>query len=602
MAKKTPEQLQRIRKTYQDAQLRIQRLIIDKEARGNVVDFQREVLDGVNAELRALDQFADKWAAGEIPAAYEGGIRKAYEEYRAANVPAREVAANNDAIRNLVDNATGSLTDAHRFVGRRMEDAVRQASLDAVAVKIAAGETVKQTKANLIDKLQRENLTAVLDKRGRPISLDAYASMVARTTTREATNEGTMQEITDLGDDLVQMTRHFSTCPVCAVLEGRVYSISGKDKRYPPLSSAFPGEYKTIHPNCTHSVTPYFREFDDDPEATEKESNRPMELTPEQRKSVEDYQREQAKKTARRKTRREWEAARAADPENTPKTLSGFMAVKRANGERYKTISTARRAAAEKAAEPVKKYKSTAEAFASVKYTGIDKEFADEIDARLLDLANKYPLELPPMQVRALAKDGIYGHYQMQATKDGDKVRARHEIVVSNKNQKNRQMSAASHERNDQYNGAPSRGPLQTIDHEYAHAIDSAYRHMQDPEPWRIIKSYDGRAMRSLTREDGRIINTANADIYSADPMSKAIYEKMRAYYGQKPAEFEASVLKYCGKYATTSYGEFFAEAFSAYRNVEPAQQSEFIKLFGREFEAKYKEMAKIWKGQTAKP
>jgi hypothetical protein len=101
-----------------------------------------------------------------------------------------------------------------------------------------------------------KGITTLVNKQGKAMNLDAYASTVARTTTREATNKGSLQAVQDVGGDLVKISQHFSSCPVCAVYEGRVYSISGKSKEYPPLDEAFSGGYSTIHPNCFVSGTP----------------------------------------------------------------------------------------------------------------------------------------------------------------------------------------------------------------------------------------------------------------------------------------------------------------------------------------------------------
>lgn len=52
------------------------------------------------------------------------------------------------------------------------------------------------------------------------------------------------------------------TCDTCAVYQGRVYSISGNDSRYPALyKTAFKSGYSIIHPNCRHSWSPYHVEL-----------------------------------------------------------------------------------------------------------------------------------------------------------------------------------------------------------------------------------------------------------------------------------------------------------------------------------------------------
>jgi len=61
--------------------------------------------------------------------------------------------------------------------------------------------------------------------------------MVSRSTSRQAE---ILSVITaDPEQDLYQISAHGTTCALCAPYEGRVYSRSGKDPDFPPLSDAF---------------------------------------------------------------------------------------------------------------------------------------------------------------------------------------------------------------------------------------------------------------------------------------------------------------------------------------------------------------------------
>lgn len=59
-----------------------------------------------------------------------------------------------------------------------------------------------------------------------------------------------------LETDLVMMTVTGSTCSECARYQGRVYSLSGKDKNFPPLPDLIK-KNGTVHPDCHHSFSPY---------------------------------------------------------------------------------------------------------------------------------------------------------------------------------------------------------------------------------------------------------------------------------------------------------------------------------------------------------
>ena len=336
----SPEVIELIQ-VYQKAQVSLINIIATQEARGNVTAYRKAILTSVNQELATLNKYAEGWAEKVIPEAYKTGAAATYAAFRKANIDVGKVQINQKVVDTLVRNTVGQLEDATAFVGRRIADDVRKAGLEAIAEKVSTGSTVKQAKENLLSKLTENGITAIRDKNGREINLDAYASTVARTTTREATNKAALQTAQDLGSDLVQISQHFSACPVCAVYEGRVYSISGESKEYPPLDEAFSGGYSTIHPNCDHVAVPYFPEFDPNAEQLKIDSNKPFEIDPAKQKSIDAYNKGQAIKTQLRQDRDEWLKARSAAPNETPKTLSAYKAVKKSGNERYQAIQEA---------------------------------------------------------------------------------------------------------------------------------------------------------------------------------------------------------------------------------------------------------------------
>lgn len=56
--------------------------------------------------------------------------------------------------------------------------------------------------------------------------------------------------------DLVWMMPHGCACPECAKYQGRVFSISGRDPRFPKIPDAF-WVYGAIHKGCGHSFHPH---------------------------------------------------------------------------------------------------------------------------------------------------------------------------------------------------------------------------------------------------------------------------------------------------------------------------------------------------------
>lgn len=348
MAQIPPEILQ-LRETYEKAQIKLLDIIAKQEARGNVTTYRKAILAQTNAELKILDDFTVKWTKENVSKAYEKSVEDVYTVYRAAHISVPVIAANQRVIAILANNAVGQLTDAHRFVGRMIDDSIRKAGIEAIAEKVSVGDTVKATKNNLINKLMDKDIMSIKDKAGRRIKLEVYAELVARSSTREAVNKGCTQQLQEMGQDLVQMSNHSSSCNLCSSYEGRVYSISGESTEYPSLDIPFSGGYANIHVNCGHVLTPFIEKFADNLSEIKEFSNRSFDVDTQSKADKDRYNKNQQIKASRRVDRNEYEAARLAAPDQAPKTFSGFRAMKKANNENYKTLT----GKIEKVAKPV---------------------------------------------------------------------------------------------------------------------------------------------------------------------------------------------------------------------------------------------------------
>lgn len=151
-------------------------------------------------------------------------------------------------------------------VGRREADTVRQETLRAVAKNEAKGGGYYNAQKDLITNLMNNGITAFVDKSGRRWSLNNYCNMAVRTTAKQSSNLGELFD--DPEHDLYMVVDQHSTCPICSKFEGRVYSRSGTNPYYPPLSTAFgkinklsgndlSNTYLNIHPNCRHTLVKY---------------------------------------------------------------------------------------------------------------------------------------------------------------------------------------------------------------------------------------------------------------------------------------------------------------------------------------------------------
>jgi hypothetical protein len=87
----------------------------------------------------------------------------------------------------------------------------------------------------------------------RRFSPKYYAEMVTRSKFHEAQAQGALLTAQNYGTSLVQVSSHNTTTKICIPYEGKVYSIGGKDSRFPVLENISP-----FHPNCLHLLFPMF--------------------------------------------------------------------------------------------------------------------------------------------------------------------------------------------------------------------------------------------------------------------------------------------------------------------------------------------------------
>lgn len=341
MANEIPSDVQKLIDIYLKAQENLVNTIAEKEARGNITTYQKGLLTQVRQILSDLDSEAKKWTTETIPDYYQQGIDEAIKGLKDLGEDIGTVDFNQihqGAIQAIVTSCYGDLNDANNFIGRRIQDAIRQAGIDAVSNKIATGQTVKQCKQNLINSLIDDGINSIKDKRGRNISIDAYASTVARSTTREATNTATTNQLTGLGYDLVKMSSHLTTCPLCSMYQGRVYSISGKSSDYPPLDTAFSGDYANIHPNCRHVLLPYIKDLDDNADSLQEYSNRPFEVAEKDKQAIDKYNQQQAGKRQLRNDRNQYQEFKLRLEDDAPKSFANFRQMKYNNTDKWNLV------------------------------------------------------------------------------------------------------------------------------------------------------------------------------------------------------------------------------------------------------------------------
>lgn len=208
----------------------------------------RRLLDELGRASGPMTQLA-------IRRAYLEGALRADQalaaEPLAASAQGRFYGVHEAAVARYFGTLDNRLQLARATLGRQADDVFRRIGLEATSEGIAAGAARREVSAQIVAELEREGLTAFRDRRGRRWSLDTYAEMVARTTTREAVSQGTANRMLEHGADLATISSHANSCQICLPYQGNTYSLTGATPGYERIDRLPP-----FHPRCRHVLTP----------------------------------------------------------------------------------------------------------------------------------------------------------------------------------------------------------------------------------------------------------------------------------------------------------------------------------------------------------
>jgi hypothetical protein len=131
------------------------------------------------------------------------------------------------------------------LISQTIADAVEFGNIDQAIKRLS-----NSLEVNLWRQVNEKQFVIAGTRKFRP---DYYAELLARTRFHEAQSQATILTCHNYDTDLVQISSHNTTTAICLPFEGKIFSLSGKDKRFPPFTEEPP-----FHPNCLHLMYPYF--------------------------------------------------------------------------------------------------------------------------------------------------------------------------------------------------------------------------------------------------------------------------------------------------------------------------------------------------------
>ena len=245
----------------------------------------------VTARVQAMNDRARGWRAAAVPAAYSTGRTRArtsleilgrtpargrdhgtrhrlvaqdqaaavYADLQKANLTIKQTAANfilagRQAAKAMQKMTTGRIQQFDAEDADELAPMFEAETAAAMAQGLTTQQLSKRIQTLLLNRLEGGDFITI---NGRNFAIDSYAEMVARTSLREAQTEAVKETCQEYENDLVLFSSHDSPCEECKPREGQIYSISGDDPEYPPLTAE---DEPPIHPNCEHNLNPTSRE------------------------------------------------------------------------------------------------------------------------------------------------------------------------------------------------------------------------------------------------------------------------------------------------------------------------------------------------------
>ena len=183
--------------------------------------------------------------------------------------------------------------------------------LDKALMKmIMGGVSYDAAVEQSVREMARSGLRSVEYASGRTYQLDTAARMCIRTSAHQLSAKISERNCDVMGQDLVEVSEHWGARPSHQVWQGKIYSRSGKNKKYPPFKECHYGEADGLcGVNCRHTFHPFFEGISE-PTKWQKEPE-PKEYGGKMYSYYDATQKQRAMERQIRSTKREIEAMRS---------------------------------------------------------------------------------------------------------------------------------------------------------------------------------------------------------------------------------------------------------------------------------------------------
>lgn len=233
------------------------------------------------------------------------------------------------AVQQIVDDAFYTILEATDFMAEDVKQRLESIVQAANSASLIEGQSRREVTRRAIAEASERGITGIIAKNGARIPVEKYLTGTIQYYQRKAHVDGAINRMVQNNLDLIYVNSVGITCSVCAQYQGRVYSLSGRDERFPTLLEKPP-----YHAHCVHSAYPWIERYEDQEEIERMlvESNRPFEDNRAER-NIKRYNELQREKSKKNDTRKQWIRYKSRMPDLPD--LKTFASHKARNTKKY---------------------------------------------------------------------------------------------------------------------------------------------------------------------------------------------------------------------------------------------------------------------------
>lgn len=225
------------------------------------------VLQEIKSVVDDADEAVQAWVKVNVGGFYELGLWETAKDLNQRGSAVRYDPAfthfHREALEAIAQSTYNDIATGMTGITRTAERLVSQATTENIINKIGRGQVTGESNRELVklikEEFKKNGITSLTDRSGRAWDLDRYGEMLVRTKLTQAHNTGVANRMIESGNDLVVVSNHLGACKRCAPWEGKVLTLTGRNKTYVSLDMAKDGGL--FHPNCRHVFSPYHNKY-----------------------------------------------------------------------------------------------------------------------------------------------------------------------------------------------------------------------------------------------------------------------------------------------------------------------------------------------------